>query len=205
MTRTVPLQPQIGHSGLPADLAETIRTIGKRETPPETLRQGVAIITETLDEANVDVGLEDMYQDEPTRHAVHVDGTVVHVPCVMDAMIVALAHATRPIEILSEPPRSEGTVRFQVDEDEVRVTPERAVVSFGIGYGDAGATDITTAKETLNEASATPTICSTINAFPDSDAYDRWASTVSEAAVMEFTVADLVAISLRAAQGITTT
>lgn len=202
MTRTVPIRPQIGHSELPTDLAETLRVIGNRENPPETLKQGLAIIYETLDEANVDVSLQDMYQDEPTRHAVHVDGIVVHVPCVMDAMIVALAQETRPVEILSEPPKGEETVRFHVGEDEVRVTPERAVVSFGIGYGDAGEADIQNAEETLNDESATPTICSALNAFPDSDAYHRWAPDVSHAAVMQFTVEDLVAISLGAAQEI---
>lgn len=198
MTRTVPADPEIGRIDLPADLAELFHRVGDRQSPPQTLNEGFAIIRETLDEGNVDVSLEDMYQDEPTRHAVHVDGNVEHVPCVLDAMIVALSLEERPIEIHSEPPTGGEPVQFRVTDGEVTVTPDTAIASFGIGTREAAETNPANVKAMLNEQSTIPTTCSVTNAFPDPEAYTRWAADVSEAAVMHLEIEELVAFARRA-------
>lgn len=186
---------------LPTDLAEAFRQIGDCDDPPETLREGLAIIEKTLDEVGVDVSLDDMYQSEPTRHAVYIGETVEHVPCVLDALIVALTLDTDPIEIHSEPPGGGGRVKFRITGEEVTVTPESAVASFGLGYEEANEADLANVEKTLNEESANPTICSVINAFPDSEAYARWAVDVSEAGVMELSIGAMVTIARHIVEG----
>lgn len=185
---------------LPPDVAEVFRRVGDRDAPPETLAEGFTIIEGALDDEGVSIGLDDMYQTEPTRHAVHIGDTVEHVPCVMDAMIVALSLGTRPIEIHSQPPDGGETIQFLVTDEDITVSPESTVISFGIAYEEADEAEIGEVNKLLNEESTIPTTCSLINAFPNSKAYDRWASTVSNGAVMELSVADLVAFSRRTAQ-----
>lgn len=185
---------------LPPDVAEVFRRVGGRDTPPETLEEGFTVIEDVIDDEDVSIGLDDMYQAEPTRHAVHIGDTVEYVPCVMDAMIVALSLETRPIEIHSQPPDGGETVRFLVTDGDITVTPESTVVSFGIAYEEAVGADVGEINELLNEESTIPTTCSLITAFPNSKAYERWATTVSNGAVMELSVEDLVAISRRTAQ-----
>ena len=200
MALDVTTRPETDRIELPSDLAEAFRQVGNRDDPPETLREGFAIIEKTLDEADVDVSFDDMYQSEPTRHAVYIGETTEHVPCVMDALIVALALDTDPIEIHSEPPGGGETVQFRVTDEELTVTPESAVVSFGIGYEEADEADMANVEEQLNEASTIPTTCSVTNAFPDSEAYAQWAADVSEAAVMELDVEETVAIAQQASE-----
>lgn len=199
MALTMTTHPEIDEIELPTDLAEAFRRVGDRADPPETLQEGFAVIEEALNEAAVDVSLDDMYQSEPTRHTVYIDETVEYVPCVMDAMIVALTLDTDPIEVHSEPPDGGEPVKFHVSDEAVAVTPETAVVSFGIAYGEAG-TDLANVKAVMNEASAIPTTCSIINAFPDSAAYARWAAAISEAPVMELSLEEFVAITRDAAE-----
>ena len=187
---------------LPPDVAEVIQRVGDRDTSLETLQEGFMIINDVLDDEDISIELDDMYQAEPTRHAVHIGDTVECVPCVMDAMIVALSLETRPIEIHSQPPSGGETVQFLVTEEDITVTPESTVVSFGIAYEEANGADIGEVKELLNEESAIPTTCSLINAFPNSEAYERWATDVSNGAVMALGVEELVAISRQTVQRI---
>lgn len=198
MVLTVSTRPEIDEVDIPTALAEAFRRAGNRGDPPETLYEGFADITSVLDEDDVSIELEDMYQSEPTRHAVHIGETVEYVPCVMDAMIVALSLETSPIEIHSTPPNGDEAVQLRVTNDHVTVTPESAVVSFGIGLEEAAESSPEIAKEQLNEPSTIPTTCSVTNAFPNPEAYERWADTVSEAAVMKLSVVELIAMARRA-------
>lgn len=195
MTAKVSTQPETDESPLPTELAEVFRRIGSHDVRPETLQQGFRIIAETFDAGDVDIRPKDLYQSEPTRHEVVVDGTVEYVPCVLDAMIVALGHEQRPVEIRSESPDCGEVVRFRVGWDEIQVTPDGAVVSFGLGNRDPGEANPRTVKEQIDDGSTIPNSCSVINAFPNSEAYSRWAEDVSGAAVMELDVEEMVAIA----------
>lgn len=181
---------------LATDVAEAFRRAGGLDARPKTLGDGFEAVTGRLKEEGVTVTLEDMYQPEPTRHSVHAGDTVEFVPCVMDAMIVALRLDTDPVEIHSEPPGGDETVRFQVTEDEITVTPEDAVVSFGLGLEESVDPDFDSIDESLNDPNTPiPTTCSVINSFPDSAAYERWVAGVTDAAVMELTVQELFDLS----------
>lgn len=187
---------KIDDKEVPTDIADAFRRVGGLNARPTTFGEGFRAFTELLDEAGVNVRLEDMYQAVPTRHAVHARETVEYVPCVMDAMIVALRLDSDPGEIHSEPPGGGEMVRFQVTGDEISVTPEDAVVSFGLGLEESADPDLEIIDQSLNDPN-TPilTTCSVINAFPDSAAYERWAADVTDAAVMELTVQELFDLS----------
>lgn len=185
---------------LPPDVAEVFRQVGNRDTPPETLQDGFTIIDDVLDEEEIRIELDDLYQAEPTRHAVYIDDTIEYVPCVMDAMIVALSLETRPIEIQSQPPSGGEPVQFLVTDEDITVTPESAVVSFGIAYEEADNSDLSEVNKLLNEEPTIPTTCSLINAFPNSKTYKRWAVIVSNGAVMELSVEELIVAARQTAQ-----
>lgn len=199
MPLTVSSEPEIERIELPSDIAEAFSRMDDRADPPETLQEAFAAVDELLDDG---ARVDDMYRAEPTRHAVHVGETVEHVSCVLDAMIVALARNSRPIEIQSEPPGGGEPVQFQVTSKEIQVTPATAVASFGIANEDI--TDPTVFTEPIDEAVPLPS-CSVINAFPDSGAYEQWAVDISHAVVMELAIQELVAIAQRAATHFETT
>lgn len=193
MPLSVSSEPEIERIELPSDVTEAFSRMGDRADPPETLHEAFAVVDELL---AAGARVDDMYRTEPTRHAVHLGETVEHVSCVLDAMIVALARNGRPVEIQSEPPDGGETVRFQVTAQEIQVTPESAVVSFGIANEDI--TDPTVFTEPIDKAVPLPS-CSVINAFPNSGAYEQWAGDISHAVVMELAIEELVAIAQRAA------
>lgn len=198
-------QSDTNETELPLDLAEAFRRAGGMVERPQTLNEGFSAVTDRLNEAGVTVTLEDMYQSELTRHAVHVGETVKHVPCVMDALIVALLHDTDPVEIYSESPTGDETIHFHVTGDEVTVTPTSTVVSFGIGLEESTNPDLDSIRDKLNDPDTSiPTTCSVINAFPNSVAYEHWAEDVSEAAVMELDVETLFSLSQEAVRSHTT-
>ena len=142
-----------------------------------------------------------MYQFEPTRHAIHIAGTVKHVPCVMDAPIVALLHDDDTVEIHSESPRDGEAIHFRVAEDDVTVVPATAVISFGLGIEESTNPDFNSLKDTFNAPDASiPTTCSVTTAFPDSTSFERWAAEISEAAVVEITVEQAFPLSKQAAR-----
>lgn len=196
----------VDETELPADLAEAFRRAGGLDERPHTLGAGFRAVQDLLNEAGVTVGIEDMYQPEPTRHAVHVGDTVEHVPCVLDALIVALLVDTDPVEVHSEPPGGGEPVRLLVTEDDVTATPETAVVSFGLGLEESTDPDPAALEDTLNDPDAPlPTTCTVTNAFPDPGAYERWATDVTDAAVMELSVEEAFALSRRVVRGHVTT
>lgn len=199
--RPMTTRTTIDSKRVPADLAEAFRRAGGLDERPETFEAGFEVFTELVNEAGMTITREDMYQPEPTRHSVHAGDTVEYVPCVMDAMIVALLLDTDPIEIYSEPPEGEETVYFRVTDEENTVTPEDAVVSFGLGLEESADPDLDSLDDSLNDPDTPiPTTCSVINSFPDSAAYERWARNVTEAAVMELTVQELFDLSKRTIQ-----
>lgn len=199
MTGKIRLPPnEMSRNDLAPDLADAFGQMSDSKESPETLREGLAIVNDVLDEEEIDVGIRDMYQDEQTRHAVSVDENTEYVPCVMDAMIVALSLDIKPIEVRSDPPREGKSVKFSVTHDQVKFTPENAVVSFGVVH--EGTQEFATIEKELNEPATIPLTCSLINAFPDSSAYERWAGEISGAGVMDLTVEDFVALSYQSSR-----
>lgn len=195
----------VDETELPTDVAEAFRQAGGLDDRPQTLGAGFRAIEDLLSEAGITVTLEDIYQPGPTRHAVHVGEDVEHVPCVIDALVVALLVDADPVEVRSESPDGE-TVRFLVTGNEITVTPESAVVSFGLGLEESTDPDPSSLDESLNDPDAPlPTTCLVTNSFPNSAAYQHWAADITDAAVMELSVEEAFELSRRVVRGHVTT
>jgi hypothetical protein len=91
--------------------------------PPATLVDAVEAFDRLWNLAEIEVTVENMYQPEPTRHAVDLGGQVEHVLCVLDVLIVAMAVESESVEIRSKQPDDETTIRLTVADGEVEVEP----------------------------------------------------------------------------------
>ncbi|SFC27181.1 Alkylmercury lyase [Halobiforma haloterrestris] len=99
--------------------------------------------------------------------------------CVYDAVILA-AVADEPVRIHTESP--DGTpIEARATGDEVTPTPPSAVVSFGVETDVDRPGGGAKAEPTLEDVYAT--VCPYVRAFPDREAYDRWASRAPAATV----------------------
>lgn len=188
----------LAEAELPTDLAEAFRRVADLDERPGSLAEAVDAVEALLEGSGVEITLDQLYQPEATRHAVHVGDTVEYVPCVLDALIAAELAESKPVEVQSEPPVGDETVRFHVTGDGVDVEPGGAVVSFGLATEEATASG---ADELSSTETMSPTSCSYINAFPDSDAYERWADGVSGGMVTEISTEAAVAFADEAANG----
>lgn len=183
---------------LPTDLADSIQRTTDRDEPPTTLAEGLDAFERVMESAGVTISVADMYQPEPTRHAVDLGDRVEHVPCVLDALIAAHLVERPVVKIRSEPPTSGDPVRIEVTDDDVDVRPSTAVFSFGLAESDVRDPD-PEAIDAMESVSLDS--CAYINAFPDEAAYDQWATAVSEAVVMGLDADAMVAIASRVTNG----
>lgn len=167
--------------------------------PPETLADAVDAFGHLWEVTGVQIAVDQLYQPEPTRHAVDFGDRVEHVPCVLDALIAGLLVDPTGTEIRSAAPLDDTTVTLSLTDDGVAVTPAAAVFSFGVA--DADATSPALSVSRLEESdSAVMASCSYINAFPDAAAYERWADGLSDAHAMSVGLDALVAFARVAAR-----
>jgi len=124
------------------------------------------------------IRIEDLcLTDEPTPHWGTVDGDRHHFACFYDAVILA-AIEDRPVDIRTESPGGAVIEAHAVGGTDLAVTPEEAVFSFGIDEAvDPPGED----GPTLERGYAA--ICPYVKAFPDVEAYERWAERVPAATV----------------------
>jgi len=108
---------------LPDDFAGALQELTTNGEPPATLADAVEAFDRLWDLAEVEVAVENMYQPGPTWHAVDLGGWVEHVPCLLDALIVALVVESEPVKIRSKQPDAETTIRLTVTDGEVEVEP----------------------------------------------------------------------------------
>lgn len=113
------------------------------------------------------------HTDGETGHWGDRDGKRYHFACFYDAVVLA-AMSDRPVEIRTESP--DGTVieASAVGGSDLTVSPSEAVFSFGI---DERVVPADRTEPTLEDSYAA--ICPYVKAFPDREAYERWATTVS--------------------------
>ncbi len=150
---------------LPADLQEAIKDLMDVESV-ETLGDWIEEVRRRADGESVDHG-DLCFADEETSNRAVIDGETFHFECFYEALVMAELKAA-PAEIRTESP--DGTIiETEVTQaGDLTITPSEAVVSFGV---DAAGGD-------LSEA-----VYPYVRAFPDRDAYERWASEVPAATV----------------------
>jgi hypothetical protein len=117
------------------------------------------------------------HTDEETDHWGEIDDERYHFRCFYDAVILA-AIEERPVEVHTVSPGG-AVVEARADgSDELSVTPDGAVFSFGIG---TDTDDRSGGDPTLQDGYAA--ICPYVRAFPDRESYERWAQAVLAATV----------------------
>ncbi|WP_232688911.1 organomercurial lyase [Halobacterium zhouii] len=123
---------------------------------------------------------EDLYTENPTRHEVRVNDHIRYSPCILDALGAAVMEDQDPVTVRSVDPVTGTPVTFTVDDGTVDVTPEEAVITFGIA---ATIPELEDSDETIfswmlqaETPSLTNTFCQYINAFESADTYEQWAA-----------------------------
>jgi len=182
---------------LPDNFATALRELTTDGEPPATLADAVEAFDRLWDLAGTEVAVEDMFQSELTRHTVDLGHRVEHVPCVLDALIVAIVVESEPVEIRSKQPDDETTIQLTVTDDEVEVEPSSAVFTFGVAETDVREPDPSVLEGT---DSVVMDSCSYINAFRDPAAYERWEDQLIDANAMRMSPETLTAVAERAAE-----
>lgn len=174
---------------LPTDAAEGLQAAVGLESPPETFHGWMAELYESFGQGP-NLTTADLFLDEPSRHAVHLDDGVEHVPCVLDALIVAARIEADPVVVRSTSPTDGTVVELSVGDGTVDVTPADAVMSFGLStalpsVGEPDEPPLTWVGEPDSPLRALS--CDYINAFEDRAAFDRWADELDGVVVLPLT------------------
>ena len=160
---------------LPPELQAPLgRILG--EPPVETLGAWLAAVRQRTGDGPIDA--EHLcHADEETDHVGRLDGETYHFQCFYDAVALS-ALVDEPVDVRTKSPDGSVVEARAVGTDELRVTPEGATFSFGI------AADVTPpADDEPFPADVYGAVCPYVRAFPDRDAYERWAETVPAATV----------------------
>lgn len=182
---------------LPPDLADAVSGLTPTGNSPETVADLADGFGRLLDGAGVRIGLANMFQPEETRHAVEFDGRVEHVPCVLDAVVVAFAVDATPVHVRSASPVGDDPVRLTVGAGSVDVSPATATFSLGVAESEANDPDLSVLVGAESVAMAS---CSYINAFQDASAYERWNDELAGAVAMPVGLDVLAAFAELAAE-----
>lgn len=116
--------------------------------------------------------------DAETAHWGTVDGDRYYFACFYDAVILA-ALSDRPVDVRTESPGGTVVEARVVGTEELTVTPDEAVFSFGIDDGVEPPADGD--GPSLERGYAA--ICPYVRAFPTPTAYEEWATRVPAATV----------------------
>lgn len=146
--------------------AESIDTLGAWAAEIRRLAGGGAIAVEQL-----------CHADEETEHWGTVTDERYYFRCFYDAVLLAAAEE-RPVDVHTVSPGGTVVEARAIGGEELSVTPEEAVFSFGIG---ADAHERSGGNPTLQDGYAA--ICPYVKAFPDRGAYEQWADEVPAATV----------------------
>lgn len=162
-------------SELPPDLQSPLRQfLGSGSV--ETLGDWAAEVRRRTGGGSISIE-ELCLTSEQTDHWGTVDGDRYYFRCFYDAIILA-ALADCPVDIRTESPSGSVIEAHAVGADDLTVTPEDAVFSFGI---ENSVEPPTNDGPTLEQGYAL--ICPYVKAFPNTEAYRQWSRRVSASTV----------------------
>ena len=165
---------------LPPDFADHLAAVSNLSTPPETIGDYWAKFAEQLAASDQTIEPEDLYTENPTRHEVRVDGQIRHSPCILDALGAAVMEDQNPVTVRSVDPVTKTPITFTVDDETVDVTPDEAVITFGIASTVPELEDTDEIIFSWMLQTETPSLtnafCQYINAFESADSYEQWAA-----------------------------
>lgn len=165
---------------LPPDFADHLAAVSNLNTPPETMGDYWTKFAEQLAASDQTIEPEDLYTAEPTRHEVRVNGQIRYSPCILDALGAAVMEHQDPVTVRSVDPVTKTPIMFTVNNETVDVTPEEAVITFGIAstipeLEDSDEIIFSWMLET-EMPTLTNVFCQYTNAFESTDTYEQWAA-----------------------------
>lgn len=154
---------------LPPRLAERLAVAYDVDGSTETVGDFVGVVEAAVSE--YDGAIEDaLCSADESRHRIEVDGETRYYHCVVDPLAFQA--------LRDEPATVRSSIRgdqvvFEIDDDgEVTVSPDDAVLSFGIA-------EAVERGGCLDPERAYGQICAYVNAFPSAEAYEEWDGDVS--------------------------
>jgi len=154
---------------LPDELRSALGRFVGRE-PIDTLGEWAAEIRRLTGGGAIDVE-QLCHADAETEHWGEVGDRRYYFQCFYDAVILA-AVEERPVDVHTVSPGGAVVEARAVGSDELSVAPDGAVFSLGI---QVDAHERSGGDPTLQDGYAA--ICPYVRAFPDREAYERWADT----------------------------
>jgi hypothetical protein len=153
---------------LPADLGAALgRLLG--EPPVETIAEWLAAVRRLT--GGGPIGIDNLcHADGQTPHRGRTAGETYYFQCFYDAVALA-ALADEPVEVRTESPAG-AEIEAHATAEELRVTPEGAVFSFGVER------DVAPPDGDPTVADVYDAVCPYVRAFPDRAAYERWTEEV---------------------------
>lgn len=155
---------------LPTDMQVALGSLLGRDSV-ETLEEWVGEVRRRTGGGSIAV--DDLcHARKQTEHWGEMDGDRYHFLCFYDAVILS-ALVDEPVDVRTVSPDGAVIEAHAAGTDDLTVAPEDAVFSFG---GDESAAAPTDGSPTF--ADVYQAVCPYVRAFPDMEAYTRWANAV---------------------------
>ena len=160
---------------LPEDVAAPLgRLLG--DDPVETLGDWVAEVRRHTGGGSIDAE-ELCHADADSPHRGEFDGETYGFRCFYDAVILA-ALVEEPVYVRTESPTGAVIEAAAAGTDDLQVTPEGAVFSFGVDEAVEPP-----GEDGPSNGDVYSSVCPYVRAFPDATAYEEWAASVPAATV----------------------
>lgn len=165
---------------LEQELPEELQTALGRLLGRDRITTLDAWVAEITDHTDGDpISIDDLcVVDEPTDHWGSTDGTRYYFRCFYDAVILA-ALTDEPVEVRTKSPDGAIIEASALGTDRLTVSPPDAVFSFGVETGTEPPGPDGPSHAAIYEAN-----CPYVRAFPDRDAYERWAATIPASTIV---------------------
>ena len=176
----VPDHDSVLNRRLSPEIGENLRSLFGTDDRPETLGEWTDAVAAAFGD-DWPPAVADLCHDEDGRHRAEIgtgSGTETYrFVCVLDAVMLPFLtgergddDTDRTVTVRSEGPETGETVASRVSRERIETDPADAVLSFGVA-------------ETEGDGAPTPeetygTLCPYVHAFPDEDAYERWAERI---------------------------
>ncbi|MEF8812328.1 MAG: organomercurial lyase [Halovenus sp.] len=168
-------EPSVLEAELPEDVQAALgRAVGSE--PVETVGAWIATVRRRIGGGPIAVTDLCLAEGE-TPHWGTMGGERHYFRCFYDAVLLS-AIADHPVDVRTVSPAGAVIEAHAVGSDELSVSPPTAVFSFGVARDIERPAGGDVAHEAVYDA-----VCPYVKAFPDRDAYERWAAEVPAATV----------------------
>lgn len=174
-----PSKPALDDHDIQPDVADQFQVAFGLSEPPATLAEWAEVTSRLLETARQQESFDDWCRVSRSRHEIRSPKPSYYLG-LFDTLLVAFIHRdSTDTTIRSHSPVSEHPVEVHVADDGISVTPDDAVMSFGV------ATDIVSARYfEVPDRIAYTRFTQYTNAFSDVPAYERWDGATMKAETM---------------------